>query len=99
MSLTKKFRLMLGAVAVACLAVGCSQTQQQPVAPPDTRASDEATIRAADADFVKEAEAKDLEKIMSLYADDAVLLASGAPAATGKDNIRSSFRECWPHLG
>ena len=88
MFLHRNVRLMFGAVVVACFAAGCSQTQQQPAAPPDTRATDEATIRAADQDFVKCAEAKDLDKCMSLYADDAVLLASGAPAANGKDGIR-----------
>ena len=88
MFLHRNVRLMFGAVVMACFAAGCSQTQQQPAAPPDTRATDEATIRAADQDFVKCAEAKDLDKCMSLYADDAVLLASGAPAANGKDSIR-----------
>ncbi len=84
----KKSRLLFAAIAAACFAAGCSQTQQQPPAMPDTRATDEATIRAADQDFVKCAEAKDLDKCMSLYADDAVLLGSGAPAAVGKDNVR-----------
>ena len=59
---------------------------------PDTRGADEAAIRAGDADFVQAAEAKDLEKCMSLYADDAVFLASGIPAAVGKDNIRKDIQ-------
>jgi uncharacterized protein (TIGR02246 family) len=83
----KKLRLLFGAIVVVCFAAGCSQTQQ-PAAPPDTRATDEATIRSGDQDFVKYAEAKDLDTCMSLYADDAVLLGSGAPAAIGKDNVR-----------
>jgi uncharacterized protein (TIGR02246 family) len=56
---------------------------------PDTRVADEATIRAADADFAKAAAAKDLDKCMSLYADDAVFFSSGSPAVLGKDNIRA----------
>jgi uncharacterized protein (TIGR02246 family) len=87
MFLLRNVGWMFGAIVVACFAAGCSQTQQ-PSAPPDTRATDEATIRSADQDFVKCAEAKDLDKCMSLYADDAVLLGSGAPAAVGKDNVR-----------
>jgi uncharacterized protein (TIGR02246 family) len=82
---------MLAAVAAACVAAGCVQNFQKPAdqaAMPDTRAADEATIRSADQDFVKCAEAKDLDKCMSLYADDAVLLGSGAPAAVGKDSVR-----------
>jgi uncharacterized protein (TIGR02246 family) len=87
-------RLMLAAAAAACIAAGCVQNFQKPAerAMPDTRAADEAAIRAGDADFVKAAEAKDLEKCMSLYADDAVFLASGIPAAVGKDNIRKDIQ-------
>lgn len=90
-------RLLLAAVAAACLVVGCFN-QPHPLSKDElatlaaelaqTHAADEAAIRAADQDFVKCAEAKDLDKCMSLYADDAVLLASGAPAANGKDSIR-----------
>jgi uncharacterized protein (TIGR02246 family) len=77
---------MVAAAFAALLAVACAQPK--PVEMPDTRVADEATIRAADADFVKEAAAKDLDKCMSLYADDAVFLSSGQPAVVGKDNIR-----------
>ena len=83
----KIFHLPLVAAAFAALlAVSCAQPK--PAEMPDTRAADEAAIRAADADFVKAAAAKDLDKCMSLYADDAVFLSSGQPAVVGKDNIR-----------
>jgi uncharacterized protein (TIGR02246 family) len=91
MSLHKNLRFMFLAAAAACVAAGCVQNFQKPAEPaamPDTRAADEAAIRAADAEFVKDAEAKDLDKCMALYADDAVLLGSGAPAAVGKDSVR-----------
>ena len=81
------FSLICAAAFIACFATACAQ--QQPAAPPDTRADDEATIRAADADFVKAAAAKDLEKAMSYYADDAVFLSSGAPAAVARYAIPS----------
>ena len=76
------------AVVAAFVCAGCAQKPAEPAAPPDTRAADEAAIRAADQSFVQCAEAKDLDKCMSPYADDAVLLGSGAPAAVGKDNVR-----------
>ncbi len=82
----RKRSLLLSAVFASLFGVSCAQ--QKPAEPPDTRAVDEAAIRAADADFAKAAEAKDLDKCMSPYADDAVLLASGAPAFIGKENIR-----------
>lgn len=78
--------LLVAAVSAALLAVSCAQPK--PAEMPDTRAADEAAIRAADADFVKAAAAKDLDKCMSLYADDAVFFSSGSPAVLGKDKIR-----------
>jgi len=89
--MTTRFRSLLLAatsVFVVCLAA-CSQ--QQPAAPPDTRAADEATIRTNDADFAKAAGGKDLDKCASLYLDDAVLFSPGVPAVIGKDNIRKFF--------
>jgi uncharacterized protein (TIGR02246 family) len=86
MARNRSFSLIFAAAFIACFATACGQ--QQPAAPPDTRAADEATIRAADADWGKAAEAKDLEKCMSYYTEDAVFLASGVPATVGKDNIQ-----------
>lgn len=88
--MTRPNSLLLAATAVfvVCFAA-CSQ--QQPVAPPDTRAADAATIQAADADWAKAAEAKDLDKMTAPYLDDAVLFSPGAPAVVGRDNIRKFF--------
>ena len=84
----KTFHLpMVVAAFAALLAVSCAQPK--PAEMPDTRAADEAAIRNADADFAKAAAAKDLDKCMSLYADDAVFFSSGQPAVVGKDNIRA----------
>ncbi len=77
-------------VFAACLAA-CSQQPAQPVATPDTRAADEAAIRANDADFAKAAAAKDIDKCVSLYMDDAVIFSPGTPAVIGKDNIHKFF--------
>jgi len=83
--------IFLSLVAAAFVSAGCAQKPAEPAAPPDTRAADEAAIRAADQDFVKCAEAKDLDKCMSLYADDAVLLESSG-ATIGKENIRKPIQ-------
>jgi len=83
--------LAAGTMLISCLGVGCSNETGTPAPPPDTRAADEAAIRANDADFAKAAEAKDLDKAVSHYTDDAVLFAPGAPAVVGKDNIRKFF--------
>jgi len=77
------------AAFLTCWAAACSQPQ--PAAPPDTRAADETAIRAGDADFIKFAAAKDLDKIVGLYQDDAVIFSAGSPAVVGKDNIHKFF--------
>jgi len=89
--LRDRARLLLACAAVACLAGGCAQMLQKPAeqaAQPDTRAADEAAIRAGDANFAQWAVAKDVDHIVSLYQDDAVAFAPGMPALIGKDNIR-----------
>ncbi len=86
MARNRSFSLIFAAAFIACFATACGQ--QQPAAPLDTRAADEAAIRAADADWGKAAEAMDLEKCMSYYTEDAVFLGSGVPATVGKVNIQ-----------
>jgi uncharacterized protein (TIGR02246 family) len=55
------------------------------------RAADEAAIRAASAAWSQAAAAKDLDKVVSFYADDAVQFPDKAPAAKGKENIRKNW--------
>jgi len=64
---------------------------QQPAAIPDNRAAVESAIRALDADWLKAVAAKDAQQTASFYADDASLLAPGAPLATGKDAIQKTW--------
>jgi uncharacterized protein (TIGR02246 family) len=73
---------------------GCSgapTTPSQPVAAVDTRAADEAAIRAADAAWSKAAESKDAAATAAFYADNAALMAPGAPVTSGKDAILKAF--------
>jgi len=51
-------------------------------------ANDEETIRALDEAWDKAAQDKDLDKVVSYYADDASMFPYNAPIATGKDQIR-----------
>src|SRR5579863_7954738 len=83
-----KLLLAITVVFAASLLTSCAQKATEPAAPPDTRAADEAAIRAGDNTFLQCTAVKDLDKCMSLYADDAVAFASGRPAMVGKDNIR-----------
>jgi uncharacterized protein (TIGR02246 family) len=58
---------------------------------PDTRAAEEAAIRALDEQWSATAAKNDLDGTVSYYADDAVLLAPNAPIATDKKSIRESW--------
>ncbi len=74
------------AVLVACNTA--SQPSAQSATSADTRAADEAAIRALDAEWVKAIASKDLAKATSYYADTAQMFAPNAPAATGKDAVQ-----------
>jgi uncharacterized protein (TIGR02246 family) len=53
----------------------------------------EVDIRAATVAWSKASQARDVEKAVSFYADDAIELVNKAPAAVGKENIRKVWRE------
>jgi uncharacterized protein (TIGR02246 family) len=55
------------------------------------RAAAETAVRAASAAWSQASTAKDLEKAVSFYADDALQLPEKAPAAKGKENIRKNW--------
>lgn len=70
----------------------CASEPQKPAPPPDTRKTDEAAIRAASADWSKAAQAKDLDKSVSFYADDAVFFVNSGALVKGKDNIKMAWQ-------
>src|SRR5258708_9441031 len=88
---TRSSSFAWGGVLIAIAGVGCSN--QTGVAPtPDTRTADEAAIRAKDGTFEQGIAAKNLDSILALYEDGAVLFAPKAPAAVGKPAIRDGFQ-------
>ena len=58
----------------------------------DNKSADEQAVRAADAEWSKVAGAKDLDKTVSYYADDAVVLPPNQPMVTSKDGIRDLWK-------
>jgi ketosteroid isomerase-like protein len=79
------------AIAAGLLCVsGCSR-QPAPARQVDTRAADEAAIRAASAEWASVAAAKDLERTLSFYADDASMFPPNAPIVTGADARRRTW--------
>ena len=59
----------------------------------DTRADDEAAIRAATREWNAAEAAKDLEKCISFYADDGERFATGSPAIHGAAALRNEWRK------
>ncbi len=80
------FFLVTLAFVGACAA--CSQPQPQPV---DTRAADEAAIRAGVVEWDKAGAAKDLEKTVSFYGEGAAMFPPNAPIAATKDEIHQAW--------
>ncbi len=74
----------LAAMTMLFLVVACNVQQRPGPAPLDTRAADERAIRNLSAEWSKAAGARDLEKPLSYYADDASTLPPNAlpPGAT-----------------
>ena len=70
------------AAGLAMLA-GCAKT----AAPVDTVA-DEAAIRANTVAWVEAYNAGDVDKIVAMYSDDAILMPPDAPAATGHEAMK-----------
>lgn len=59
-------------------------TQAPPPPPPDTRAADEKAIRDQETAAAQAWSAKDVDKVVALYADDATLMLPNSPVLTGK---------------
>jgi len=72
-------------IAAALCLPGCNQQLA------DTRAAEEAAIRAASAEWAKVAAAKDLDKTLSFYAADASMFPPNAPIVTGPDARRKTW--------
>ena len=56
------------------------------------KGADEQAVRDADAQWSKAAAAKDLDKTISFYADDAVVLPPNQAAVTTKEGIRNLWK-------
>jgi uncharacterized protein (TIGR02246 family) len=70
--------------ALCCLELSCGR---------DTRADDEAAIRAATRKWNAAEAAKDVEKCVSFYAADGERFATGSPVIRGVDALRQEWRK------
>jgi len=90
----RSFSLLLAALFVMNFVAACSNSSTKtPAQPPDTRAADETAIRVAVIEWSKAAQAKDVNKAVSFYADDAMQFVDKGPLVKGKDNIRTGWEQ------
>jgi uncharacterized protein (TIGR02246 family) len=82
----KRFSLSIGAAVLACLMAACNQ-------PADGHDADVQTIKDNEAQWNQDWQAKAVDKIAAHYADDAVLMAPGTPATSGKDAIAGALKQ------
>lgn len=82
-----RFRILLFFIVLLGLISGCAKQNV-----PDTRAEDERVIRELEIEAWKALEAKDLGRLTSFYADDALAFYPNIPLLTGKDAIRERWK-------
>jgi uncharacterized protein (TIGR02246 family) len=75
---------LLTLAALCCAALSCRR---------DTRADDEAAIRAATREWNAAEAARDVERCVSFYAEDGERFAAGSPLIRGIDGLRKEWRK------
>ncbi len=80
----KRLAIVCFSTAVAVMVTGCNHA-------PDTRDADVKALKDNEAQWVQDYAAKDADKLMAHYADDAILMVPGMKAVSGKDAIRSAL--------
>ena len=81
-----KFFAVFCAIAIALALTGCNQM-------PDTHDADVKALKDNETQWNQDFAAKDVEKLVAHYADNASLLPPGMPPAKGKDAIRKAVKE------
>ena len=86
----KNYSIPLTACLLALFLSGCNQA---PPPAPDTREADAKAIRDGEDAWAKDWAAKDLNKLVSHYADDAALLVPEMPLVKGRAAITTAFTD------
>lgn len=91
--------LLFSALLLLTVATSCSRESEErehaehPQPMPDTRAADETAIRAASAAWSKASLARDLDKGVSFFTEDAIVMSPHSPMVKGKENIRKGWEQ------
>jgi ketosteroid isomerase-like protein len=90
-----KSALLAAALLLTVAVQGCAR----PESPTDTRAQDEATIRAYSQAYSEASHAKNLDKGISFYADDALSFSNYSTTTTTKDALRTDMQKAFSMPG
>jgi len=82
----KRTAALAGATLLALMATACNQTA-------NTHDADVQALKDVETQWNQDYVAKDMDKLVAHYTDDAVLTAPGGPAIIGKDAIRNELKE------
>jgi uncharacterized protein (TIGR02246 family) len=82
----KRFATLCAISAMAFTISACNQT-------PDTHDADVKAIQDNEAQWNQDYAAKDNDKIVAHYADDAILIVPGTPSSSGREAIRNALKE------
>ena len=74
------------------LLAGCNTAPPAPTTPAVDISAEKAKLRDLETAWAAAAAAKDVDKSVANYADDAVLLMPGMPAAKTKDAVRAAWK-------
>jgi uncharacterized protein (TIGR02246 family) len=81
----KRFATLCAITAMAFAMTACNQT-------PDTHDADVKAIQNDEAQWNQDWAAKDQDKIVAHYADDAILIVPESPSTSGKEAIRAALK-------
>ena len=86
-------KLTVVSLASLLLLSGCNSAPPTPATPAVDIAAEQGKIRDVETAWNAAIAAKDLDKTISVYADDAAFITPGAPAAKGKAAIRAAWKD------
>src|SRR5262245_17505895 len=89
----KKFVLLVACIATALFAACQPQTPTPSATKSIDKAAEETALKNADAEWSKAAAAQDVDRTVSYYAADALVLPPNGTAITDRAAIRNAWKE------
>ena len=87
----KSFALLCGMAAIVVAMSACNQAPQPAATAPDTHDADVKAISDYETQWNSDWAAKDADKVLAHYADDAIVMTPGEAPMKGKDAIKSGL--------